>query len=174
MCRKTQELSRGEKFMGSLIFHLIVIVKDIYPSKSRNMCGQIITFNHKLFHIFNYAEITKYYKLVGPDLILLQSFGCSTESHTQKLELQLLFLSFSHPQFLCLSICLVTNLIYNILLLFIGNLKITSTWIDWLSIKDYNNYLPKNLASEINLTGLHCRIMDSPLLSDWLTRYWVI
>ena len=62
MCRKTMELSRGEKFMGSLIFHLTVIVKDIYPNKFGN------AFNHKLFHIFNYAKITKYYKLVGPDL----------------------------------------------------------------------------------------------------------
>ena len=64
MCRKTMELSRGENFMGSLIFHLIVIVKDIYPSKYPNNHA----FNHKLFHIFNYAEITKYYKLVDPDL----------------------------------------------------------------------------------------------------------
>ena len=54
MCRKTLELSRGEKFMGSLIFHLIVIVKDIYPSKYRNMCGQIImdsTINYSIYLI---------------------------------------------------------------------------------------------------------------------------
>ena len=64
MCGKTLELLPGEKFMGSLIFHLTVIVKDIYPSKS----GNNHAFNHILFHIFNYAEITKYYKLVGPEL----------------------------------------------------------------------------------------------------------
>ena len=79
-----------------------------------------------------------YYKLVCPDLsahrlILLQSFGFSTESHTHKLELQLLF---SHPEFLCLSIMSLvsldslSNLNYNLLLLFIGNLKIASTWVD--------------------------------------------
>ena len=71
-----------------------------------------------------------YYKLVCLDLsahrvIILQSFSSSTESLTQKLELQLLF---SHHEFLCLSI--VSKLIYNFLLLFIGNLKIASTWID--------------------------------------------
>ena len=42
MCIKTLELSRSEKFMGYLIFHLTVIVKDIYTSNSGNMCGQII------------------------------------------------------------------------------------------------------------------------------------
>ena len=65
-------------------------------------------------------------------------------------------------------------MIYNLLLLFIGNLKIASTWVDWLTIKDCNNYLPTNLASEINSIGLHCRIVDSSLLSDWLTRSWLV
>ena len=48
-----------------------------------------------------------------------------------------------------LSLC---KLIYNLLLLFIGNLKIASTWVNLLAIKDCKNYLPNNLASEINLT----------------------
>ena len=74
----------------------------------------------------------RYYKLDCPDLsthrlILLQSFSSSTESHTQKLELQLLFLSFLTQSSLYCLMCLVTNLIYNLLLLFIGNLKIAST-----------------------------------------------
>ena len=165
--------------MGSLIFYIRVIVKDIYRSKSGNMCGQIIM--HSTINYFIYLTIgnnkvlqTCQSRLVGPDLlahrlILLQSFSSSTESLTQKLELRLLF---SHPEFLCLSIVSLvsldslSNLIYNLLLLFIGNLKIASTWDDWLTIKDSNNYIPNNLASEINLTGLHCRIVDSSLLSD--------
>ena len=98
-------------------------------------------------------------------LVLLQSFSSSTKSHTQKLELRLLF---SHPEFL--SIVCVYKLIYKFLLLFIGNLKIASTWIDWLTIKDCNNYLPNNLASEINSNGLHCLLVDYSFLSDWQTR----
>ena len=79
---------------------------------------------------------------------------------------------FSHPR--ALSWVPLSNLIYNFLLLFIGNLKIDSTWIDWLSIKDRNNYLPNNLASQINSTSLHCWIVDSSLFSDWFTRSWLI
>ena len=57
MCRKTLELSHGEKFMGSLIFHLTIIVKDIYRSKSRNMCGQIIM--HSTIDYFIYLTMRK-------------------------------------------------------------------------------------------------------------------
>ena len=78
-----------------------------------------------------------------------------------------LFLTLEFSREFC---CLLSNLIYNLLLLFIGNLKITSTWIYRLAINGYNNYLPTNLASEINLTSLDCRIVDSSLLSDWSTR----
>ena len=133
------------------------------------------TINYFIY--ITYGEITNYYELIGPDLsahwlILLQRFSSPNESLTQKLEPRLLF---SHPEFLCFSIVsLVSNLIYNFLLLFIGNLKIASTWIDWLTIKDYNNYLPNNLASKINSTSLHCWIMESSLLSDWPTRSWLI
>ena len=118
-------------------------------------------FNYKLFHIFNYAEITKYYKLVdyklvGPDLSLYLSFDFS-------------FLTWSSLY------CLMSvKLIYNLLLLFIGNLKIASTWVDWLTIKDCNNYLANNLASEINSTGLHCLIVDSSFLSNWPIRSWLV
>ena len=61
---------------------------------------------------------------------------------------------------------IVSNLIYSLLLLFIGNLKIDSRWIYRLAINGYNNYLPTNLASEINSTCLYCRIVDSSLLWD--------
>ena len=71
---------------------------------------------------------------------------------------------FSHP--IVLSWVLLSKLIYNPLLLFIGNLKIASTWINWLPVKECNNYIPNNLASQINSTGLHCRIVDSSLLSN--------
>ena len=53
----TLELSGGENFMGSLIFHLTVIVKDIYPSKSGNMCGQIIM--HSTINYFIYLTMRK-------------------------------------------------------------------------------------------------------------------
>ena len=65
---------------------------------------------------------------------------------------------------LCLSI--MSNLIYNFLLLFIGKQNFACLWIYRLTINECNNYLPTNLALEINSTGLHCRIMDSSLLSD--------
>ena len=57
MCRKTLEFSRSENFMGSLIFHLTVIVKDIYPSKYGNMCGQIIM--HSTINYFIYLTMQK-------------------------------------------------------------------------------------------------------------------
>ena len=93
---------------GFLFFHSTVIVKDIYTSKyGNNLRPNKHAFNHKLFHIYNYVEITKYYKLVGPylsahQLILLQCFSSSTESLTQKLELQILFLTLSSFSVYCL------------------------------------------------------------------------
>ena len=69
--------------------------------------------------------------------------------------------SLSHTEFSLLSLYYISKLIYNLLLVFISNLKNASTWIDWLFIEDCSNYLPNNLASEINSTGLHCRIVDS-------------
>ena len=99
-------------------------------------------FNHKLFHIFNYAEITKYYKLVGPDL----SFSLALLLNHIHRSLSFNF-SFSPWVYLLSNVC---KLIYKMLLLIIGNLKIASVWADWLTIKYCNNYLPNNLASEIN------------------------
>ena len=71
--------------------------------------------------------------------------------------------SFSPGVPLMSTICL---LIYNLLLLFIDNLKIATTWADSLAIKYCNNYLPNNLASEINSTGLQSRIEDFSFLLD--------
>ena len=138
-------------------------------------------FNHKLFHIFNYAEITKYYKLVDLNLSVqtcpfteLRLFDWIT--YTKAWASTSLFSPWVPPVsiFCNLSWLYVSNLNYNLLLLFIDNLKIASTWVDWLTIKDCNNYLPNNLTSEINSTGLHCRIVDSSLLSDWQTRSWLV
>ena len=139
--------------MGSLIFHLTVIVKDIYTSKSgKNVRPNKHAFNHKLFHIYNYAEITKILQTC-----LSRIFGSLTDLFTElrlfdnitytKAWASTSLSLFFHPEFFLMS--LVSNLIYNLLLLFIGNLKIASTWIDWLTIKDCNNYLPNNLALEI-------------------------
>ena len=122
-------------------------------------------FNHKLFHIFNYAEITKYYKLVGPDLSVYRASALWLNHIHRILSFNCSFLTLSSFSVYCL-LCLC-KLIYNLLLLFIGNLKIASAWVDWLTIKDCNNYLPNNLASEINSTGLHCQIVDSSFLSNW-------
>ena len=74
---KNLELSRGEIFMGSCSFHLTIIVKDIYRSKSGNMCSQIII--HSTTNYFIYLTMQKYKvlqtcwlqtcrsRLVGPD-----------------------------------------------------------------------------------------------------------
>ena len=140
------------------------------------MCGQInmhSTINYFIY--ITYAEITK---VLQTCRLIHRSFYRVSALPLNHIHRSLSF-NFSFSLLLNLSssvslLCLVTNLIYNILLLFIGNLKIASTWSDWLSIKDYNNYLPNNLASEINSTSLHCWIVDSTLLSDWLTRSWLI
>ena len=142
-------------------------MNNIFTSKSGNIVHpNKHAFNHKLFHIYNYAEITKILQTCLSRLV-----GSPTDPFIElRLCLSFNFIlcsefSLPHPEF-----SLMSNLIYNLLLLFIGNLKIASTWIDRLSIKDCNNYLPNNLASKINSTRLHCRIMDSTLLSNWSTR----
>ena len=110
-------------------------------------------FNHKLFHIFKYAEITKYYKLVGyklvgPDLSVYRASALRLNHMHRSLIFDFSFLTLSSFNVYCL-LCLC-KLIYNLLLLFIGNPKIASAWVNWLTIKDCNNYLPNNLASESN------------------------
>ena len=47
------------------------------------------------------------------------------------------------------AVSIVSNLIYNLFLLFIGKLEFASPWIYWLVIKDRNNYIPNSLNSEI-------------------------
>ena len=134
-------------------------------------------FNHKLFHIYNYAEITKILQtclsiLVGSPtdpFTELQLFDWITYTEVwASTSLSLL----SHPEFLCLSI--MSKLIYKFLLPFIGKLEFASPWIYSLDINGCNNYLPNNLTSEINLTSWHCQIVDSSLLSDWPTRFELI
>ena len=135
-------------------------------------------FNHELFHIYNLSGNTNLLPLQ-----LIQTCRLTDWSFYRALALWLnhihrslsFNLSFSpfSPR-VPLSLYCVCKLIYKFLLLFIGNLKIASTWVNWLTIKDCNNYLPNNLASEINSIGLHCRIVDSSLLSDWLTRSWLV
>ena len=161
--------------MGSLIFRLSVIVKDIYRSKSGNMCGQIIM--HSTTNYFIYLTMRKYKvlqtcqlqtgrsRLVCPDSSVYRASALRLNHMHRSLSFNF---SFSPWVPLMSNVCVwLCKLIYNLLLLFIGNLKIASTWIDLLTIKDCNNYLPNNLASEINSTGLHCRIVDSSFLSDW-------
>ena len=134
-------------------------------------------FNHKLFHIFNYVEIAKYYKLVdyklvGPNLSVYRASALQLSHIHRSLSSDF---SFSPWVPLLSNVCVwLCKLIYNLLLLFIGNLKIASSWADWLTIKDCNNYLPYNLASEINSTGLHYLLVDSSFLSDWQTRSWLV
>ena len=134
------------------------------------MCGQINM--HSTINYFIYitnAEIKKVLwtcrsKLVGsPTDPLTELRLLDWITYTEAWASTSLFSPWSS---LVSSAVSLSKLIYNFLLLFIGNLEIASTWIDSLSIKDCNNYLPKNLASDINSTGLHCRIMDSSLLSD--------
>ena len=138
------------------------------------------TINYFIY--ITYAEITKVLqtcrsKLVGsPTDPFTKLWIFDRITYTEAWASTSLSLYFSPCSSLLSSVvlCLVTNLIYNFLLLFIGNLKIASTRIDWLTIKDCNNYLPNNLASEINSTGLYFRIVDSSLLSDCLTRFGLI
>ena len=142
------------------------------------LCGQINTFNLKLFHIYNLCGNNKVLQTCQSRLVNspidpfteLRLFDWITYTEAWALT------SLSHPDFLCylMSVLSLCKEISNFLLLFIGNLKTTSTWVDWLSIKDCNKSLPNKLASEINLTGLHCLIMDSSLLSDWPTRSWLV
>ena len=122
-------------------------------------------FNHRLFHIFNYAEITKYYKLVGRDLSVYRASTLRLNHMHKSLSFDFSFLTLSSSISLLCLLCLC-KLIYNLLLLFIGNLKIASTWVDLFTIKYCNNYLPNNLAWEINSTGLHCWIVDWYRLSQ--------
>ena len=161
-----------------LFFHSSIIVKDIYTCKSRNnVQPNKHAFNHKLFHIYNYVEITRelqtcLFRLIGSPtdpFTAIQLFNRIT--YTEAWASTSLSL-FSHPG--VLSWVLLSNLIYNPLLLFIGNLKIASMWINWLTIKDCNNYLPNNLASQINSTGLHCLLVDSSFLSDWQIISWLV
>ena len=123
-------------------------------------------------------NITKNYIAVNTNLKfteifnLLQSFGSRLLQTHRSLRFDTILSSLSATLWalsrsLCLSIVsLVSNLIYNLLLLFIGKLEFAFPWIYNLDINGCNNYLPTNLASKINLTGLHFRIVDSSLLSD--------
>ena len=115
------------------------------------------------------------YKLVGPDSSIYRASALQLNYIHKSLSFDF---SFSPGVPLLFNVSLVSvflcKLIYKLLLLFIDNLKIATTWADWLVIKDYNNYLPNNLASEINLTGLQSRIVDFSFLSDWQTRSWLI
>ena len=137
-------------------------------------------FNHKLFHIFKYAEITKYYKLVdyklvGPNLLVYRASAFRLNHIHKSLSFNFYFSPWVPlVSIICVVSVFLCKLIYKLLILFIGNVNIASTWVDSLTIKDCNNYLPNNLASEINSTGLHCLIVDSSLLSDWSTRSWLV
>ena len=124
-------------------------------------------FNHKLFHIFNYAEITKYYKLVnykliGQDLSVYRASALRLNHIHRSLSFDFSFSPWVPLSLYCVSCVCLCKLIYNLLLLFISNLKIASTWADWLTIKYCNNYLPNNLASKINSTTLHCQSWTLP------------
>ena len=136
-------------------------------------------FNHKIFHIFNYAEITKYYKLVdyklvGPNLLVYRASAFRLNHIHKSLSFNFYFSPWVPLSLYCVYNMWLSNLIYNLLLLFIGNLKIASTWADSLAIKYCNNYLPNNLASEINSTGLQSWIVDFSFLSNWQTRSWLV
>ena len=138
-------------------------------------------FNHKLFHINNLFGNNKRNTNLSIQTCWLTewSFYRASALRLNHIHRSLSFnYSFSLFSPIVLStvslLCLVNNLIYNLLLLFIGNLRIVSTWIYRIAINGCNNYLPTNLASEINSTGLDCRIVDSSLLSDWPTRSWLI
>ena len=138
-------------------------------------------FTHKLFQYINYAEIQSNTNLSVTNwsvqtclsrLVGLQSFSSSIKLHAQKLKLRLFFFTVSSSA-LCDCLCVsfpVCKLNYKMLLLFIGNLKIATAWADLLadllSIKHCNNYLPNNLASEINLIELRCLLVDFSFLSD--------
>ena len=86
MCRKTWvdqcavknlKLSGSDKFMGSL--------KDIYRGKSgNNVQSNKHAFNHKLFHIYNYAEMKKVLQTCLSRLVDLQSFSSSTKFYMHK------------------------------------------------------------------------------------------
>ena len=155
-------------------FTQLVNVKDIYTSKSGNIVPpNKHAFNHKLFHIYNYAAITKVLQTCLSRLVSsstdpfteLQLFDWIT--YTEAWTSTSLFSPWVPLSLYCVSCVCLCKLIYNFLLLFISNLKIASTWADWLTIKYCNNDVPNNLSSEINSTGLHCLIVDSSLLSDW-------
>ena len=116
--------------------------------------------------------ITKNYIVLNANLKftemfnLLQSFSFHSQ-HLQthrSLRVDKILSSLSAMLVYCVF---VSNSVYNLLLLFIGKLEIVSTWIYRLSIKYCNNYLPTNLASEINSIGLHCRNLDSSTDKIW-------
>ena len=137
--------------MYSLIF---------YSSNSReNLQQNKHAFNHKLCDLHNFSGHNKNNIVVNANLKftkifnLLQSFDSrhlqthrSLSFDTIISSLSVILWALSRSLFLSI-VSLLSKLIYNLLLLFIGNLKIASTWIDWLTIKDCNNYLPNNLAS---------------------------
>ena len=165
---------------GFLFFHSTIIINNICTSKyGGNVCLNKHAFNHKLFHINNLCENNK-----GITKLSIQTCWFIDWSFYRALALwqNHTHTSLSFNLTLCFEFSLspifsprvflplVSNLIYNLLLLFIGNLKIASTWIYRLAINGYNNYLPTNLASEINSICLHCQIVDSSLLSGWLTE----
>ena len=134
-------------------------------------------FNHKLFHILAMPKykVIQTCRLQNGRSRLVRSDSSVYRASARRLNHMHRSLSFDFsfsPRVPLLStICL---LIYNLLLLFIGNLKIATTWADWLAIKDCNNYLPNNLASEINLTILQSQIVDFSFLSDWHTISWLV
>ena len=163
-----------------MFFQSIEIVNNSYISKSGgNVRLNKHAFNHKLFHINNLCGNNKGITKFSIQTCRLTDWSfykalALRQNHTHK-SLSFKFtlcskfsLSLVFSPRVLLSI--VSNLIYNLLLLFIGNVKISSTWIYRLAINGCNNYLPTNLASEIISTRLHCRIMDTSLLSDWSTR----
>ena len=128
-------------------------------------------FNHKLFHIFNNAEIQSNTNLSVTNSSIHRASALRLNQMHRSLSFDFSFLPgvplLSNVSLVSVFLCF---LIYKLLLLFIGNLKIASAQTDLLadllSFKHCNNYLLHNLASEINSIELRCLHVDFSFFSN--------
>ena len=123
-------------------------------------------FNHKLFHILTMLKYkviqtcrlqTGRSRLVCPDSSVYRASALRLNYMHRSLSFNF---SFSPGVPLLSTICLCSTDLQKMLLVFIGNLKLATAWVDSPAIKDCNYNLPNNLASEIISTGLQSRIVD--------------
>ena len=127
-----------------------VNVNNIYTNNSGENVGYVnMHFNHKLFDIYIYIYIYNLSrnnkKVIQTcrlfDILFYRASALQQNQAQRNLSFNSILSSLSAKNSLSeFSFFLV---IYKLLLLFIGKLKIASPWISSLDIKGCNNYLPK-------------------------------